>query len=168
LILDIHIAAGAEKENDFQPNNKALTGGDPNKKLFLGLSAGFPQLIGIRGEFHLIKSHDLRPSLLIYVDFGLTLGWYTAVEIESKIGKWPFYSGVGYSFDRIILGSGGTWGEVSPGGLGNFHSLLLSLSFRTSYRKNPSLCISVGTLFTPRLNNAEILPLIRISIVRTD
>jgi hypothetical protein len=133
--------------------------GSPNLRFFIGLSGGYQHLIGLRGELHLIKSQDLRPAVLIYGDTGFAAdgAYYIDGELQTRLGRLPVYLGVGYSHDWLSIIS--------------HKSLILSLSERTSYKKTPALCTSLGILITSKATGTKairVIPLIRLSLMRTN
>ncbi len=137
-----------------------------NRLIYLGISAGLPYLIGLRGECVALKSKDGEPSFMATTDAGFTLGWFASILIEKRLGASRFYLGSGYNYTKIIFGvSGGDVALVVSEGL---HSALFTLTLRTSYLKAASFAASVGMLYTPALEDHPVFPMIRISLIRSD
>jgi hypothetical protein len=113
-----------------------------------------------------VKSADLRPNFLFSLEGGITLGFYANLSIEKRLGNSPFYAGIGYNFNRIILG--GSAGDMAWLGKTDISAALLSTSYRTSYLRSTVFCFTLGMLIAPQIGESPVLPLLKVSLMRTD
>jgi hypothetical protein len=141
-------------------------GGEVQKSFFLGLSAGFPQLAGVRGDWAFTKSGDLRPDFLFTAEGGMTMGYYINVGVEKRLGEAPIYAGVGYNHNLVFIG--GSAGGMAWGGHSNLDAMLVSVSYRTSYLRPSAWCFSLGALISPDIGEVPVFPLLKVSLMRTN
>gem|GEM_PF-4885336 len=137
------------------------------RRVYLGVSAGFPMILGARAEGVFLKTGGGQPALQLTVDAGVTLGFYASALVEGRLPAMPIYLGAGYQATHFMLG-GASSGDVAILAEGSLHSALLALTYRSSYLRQPAFGVSLGALVTPDLDGAEVVPFLRLALVRTD
>ncbi|MCX6640844.1 MAG: hypothetical protein NTW14_10245 [bacterium] len=166
LIFAALLLSGIASGDDLLGNETQITKLPPDN-FHLGLSAGLPFLVGIRGESILARAQDNSPSWAITGDVGLTAGLYASAILERRLSTSPFYAGFGYNYTLLAIAGGS--GDVAYGGSSNIHSLLFTISARTTYQKAASVCFTLGAMVQPWYGwDAAIYPMLRISLIRAD
>lgn len=145
---------------------------------FVGLSGGLPQLIGLRCDVSLQNMPDLRPDFLLTVEMGSVIPYYVPTlnsvvgrsysyylytAAEARLGNSPFYTGVGFAYSEVYFPNLASE-EWIQGWSYRAHAAVLSLAYRTSYRRSAAWCFSLGVMIAPYVDRRPVYPLVKIGL----
>ena len=134
------------------------------QNFYSGISAGAPFLIGLKFEYILNRNDDTLPSYIITSDIGVTCGYAASIAIEKRLGRSSFYAGCGYNFTRIAFGVSA--GDLGAGVNANLHSALITIGYRSPYRKSLIKNMSFGLLLNPsEIKELPVVPVLKFSIL---